>query len=184
MFNMQLDAKTYAIILTSAKQIANKYGIDAQTAEDITQEVALILCKTLQDEEKVRQLRNWITYTRSIIRNKFMDHLREKKKKRIDAEDLDWIDTSFDMSLDMLIDNQASCLTAVGDYIRKNPKCLSRQNHTLWRLFEEQPHLGVPDIMQQLGIKKTTTYYTAKARLLARLIAIWEHIKQQVPELQ
>jgi len=173
-----VDKTTYTQIHIAAHKIAKKYGIDDQTAEDITQEVAIILFKTLKDEAKSGTIKNLMAYTRDIVKNKFADYYRDKKKKTFDVKDIDWMTDTFDMSLDTLIDNQASHPHPVDEYIRRYPKSLSRQNHKLWQIFKQQENFSVPEIMKQMGMKNPSTYYTAKARLLARLIDINEKINQ------
>src|SRR5882724_4470324 len=142
MFEILLDKATYAHIHTAAHEIAKKYGIDAQTAEDITQEVAIILFNNLKDEAKSGTIKNLMAYTRSLVKNKFVDYYRDKKKKTFDVKDIDWMTDTFDMSLDMLIDNQASHPHPVDEYIRLHPKSLSRQNHKLWQIFKQQEQLS------------------------------------------
>ena len=169
---MYLDQTTYVQIHVAVRKAARKYGFDAQTVEDITQEAAIALIKALNDETKYQQIRNLKAYTSKIIVRKVADHYRQLKRKEFNAKDVEWLTETIEASVDTLLDNQAQDpATVIDDYISRHPKSFTKQNHRLWELIKLQQY-SVEEMMELMGMTSPDSFYMAKTRLLARIIDI------------
>ena len=174
---MNLDQKTYAQIHVAVRKAAQKYGFDAHTIEDITQEAALALVKALSDETKYQQIRNLKAYTSTIIVRKVADHYRQLKRKEFDANDVEWLTETIEASVDTLLDNQAQApATIIDDYLSRYPKSFTKQNHRLWEIFKHQEYTS-QEMMQLMGMTNPDSFYMAKTRLLAKIADIYTKIK-------
>jgi len=171
----KINVNLFTEVFVVMREIASRYGIHTLAANQMCEEVFLELLRQHRPTDPQQEPADQHNAICGIILRK-MEHLEiERSGCPLTDEDISWMVDLMEEANGKILENQIRFFAdKIDGYLVKNPRCFTRQNRKLWAILKQQTHTK-SEIMTLMQFEDRGTYYTAKNRLVNRLIALYRN---------